>query len=384
MSNAKRSAVLLVTLALFLGEGSCLVRAQEWPGNNQPRLEVTQKVVDQAGPGKPFILELLVRNLGTAAARSIRIIEELPEGAQLLEAAPSPSRQQNLLVWSLATLNSGERFPIRLHLRADNLPPTSRWLNKIRATYQTEVDNVSPIDLKRPELEVTVASPPSAWLGEQVPLEINVRNTGTWPGHRVILTALLQGGLRHESGVELENEIGDLPPGQSTSIALPLSAGRVGKGGIQLRLTAEDTAEWHQQLAIDVRDLQVDLGMHGPFTASSEWACTYDFVLSNQGSDALPATRLVAQMPKNLAFVRISGNGTYDARSHTVTWDLPECKPGESLTCVLSSVAHSGPERDGCLKVFHANHVLKEIPWNFRLLERPSSSPVPPNRQTSP
>src|SRR5215469_1384689 len=89
MSNAKSSAALLATLAIFLGDGSRLLRAQEWPSNNQPRLEITQKIVDQAGPGKPFTLELFVRNLGLAAARSINIIEELPAGAQLLQAAPS-------------------------------------------------------------------------------------------------------------------------------------------------------------------------------------------------------------------------------------------------------------------------------------------------------
>ena len=390
MSNAKSWAALLATLAIFLGDGSRLLRAEEWPSNNQPRLEITQKVVDQAAPGKPFILEVCVRNLGSAAARSIDIIDKLPDGAQLLEAAPSPSRQQNLLVWSLATLNSGEEFHIRLNLRVDNIPPTSEWLNKIRIAYQTEVGCVSPIDFKCPKLEVTVASPPYALLGEEVPLEISVRNTGTWPGQGVTLTALLKDGLSHESGAELENEIGDLPPGQSTSIALPLIAGRVGKSCVQLRLTAEEAAGWRQQeLAIEVRDVRVDLGVHGPSTASVEWACTYDFVLSNQGRDALPATKLVAQMPKNLAFVRVNGNGTYDAHSHTVTWDLPECKPGEALTCVLSGVAQSGPDGDGCLKVLHANHAIKEVPWSFRLLDRPSPDGIgilhsPPTTQPVP
>ena len=92
------------------------------------------------------------------------------------------------------------------------------------------------------------------------------------------------------------------------------------------------------------------------------------------GSETLPAAKLVAQMPRTLSFVRASGNGVCEAGSHTVSWDLPECKRGESVTCVLSGVAQDKPGEVGCLKVYHNQHAIKEVPWNLRLLDSPSSS----------
>jgi hypothetical protein len=153
-----------------------------------------------------------------------------------------------------------------------------------------------------------------------------------------------------------------LQPGQVCTIPLALNAQRSGKGCVQLHLTAEEIGSLHHSLAIDIRDVCIDLGIHGPTTASADWPCTYDFVLSNRGGETLPATKLVAQMPRNLAFVRASDNGVCEANSHTVTWDLPECKPGESVTCVLSGVAQGKLSEDGCLKILHNKHVIKEIP----------------------
>jgi hypothetical protein len=376
MANLKSLAALLAVLAILRGDGSRLLRAEESPSNAQPRLEITQKVLEEARAGMPFFLDLCIRNVGNSAARSIHIFERLPEGAELLEAVPSPARQQNLLVWSLAALKPAEEHRIRLRLRTDNIPAAGEWLNRVRVAYQCEVGNAYAIDMKRPQIELSVAAPKLALRGEQLPMEMTVRNTGNWTGHHLNLAARISGGLIHESGVELENEIGDLQPGQVCTIPLSLNAQQSGKSSIQLCLTAEETGfqPLRKTVAIDIRDAHFDVGIHGPTSASADWPCTYDFVLSNRGSETLPAAKLVAQMPRNLAFVRASGNGVCEANSHTVSWDLPECKPGESVTCVLSGVAQDNPGEGGCLKVFHNQNAIKEIPWSLRLLDHPSSS----------
>jgi hypothetical protein len=373
MANPKSAAALLGALVVFLGNTPGALRAQGWPGNDPPRLEITQ-TLNQSGPGKSFGLDLGIHNRGTSAARSILIVDNLPEGVELLEAAPVPVRQQGLLTWSLVTLKPGEQYPIRLRLRATDNPPIAGWANKIKIVYQAELGKVCAIDPKLPKIELSVAAPKNALLGERLPLEISVRNTGTWTGHHLNLTARVTGGLTHDSGGDLENTIGDLPPGQSCTLSLPLTAWRIGKGLVQLRLTAEETRELGQSLAIDIHDVRIDLKIQGPSTAYAGWPCTYNFVVSNQGSEMLPATDLIAEMPKTLTFVRASGNGSYQPKAHAVVWHLPECKAGESLTCVLSGASQDVPGADGFLKVVRNNHVITGIPWSLRLLERSSTA----------
>jgi len=379
MANLNSSPALLAALAALLAGGSQAVWAQEWRGNHQPQLEITQSLLDHAEPGKPFSLDVCLRNTGTGAARSVHVYMKLPDEAKLLEAAPIPSRQQTLLVWSLATLKPSEVYHVRLRLRADHIPGAGEWPSKVQVAYQAETGHVYPIDLKRPRIELNVDAPKYVLLGEQTPVEITVTNTGTWPAHRLNLTAMVSGGLTHESGTDLENVIGDLAAGKSCTITLPLSTLRTGKGLAQLRLTGDEIGLMHKDLAFDIRDARVDLGVHGPTTASADWTCTYNFVLTNKGNEPLPPTTLHAAMPKNLAFVRASGNGAYDPPSHTVTWEVPEVKQGDSITCVLSGVAWDGPNEGGCLRVLHQKHELKKVPWGLHLLERPGSVPPPAN-----
>src|SRR5262249_54807491 len=161
--------------------------------------------------------------------------------AELLEAAPSPSRRQDLLVWSLAALKPAEEHRIRLRLRANSVPAAGEWSNRVRVTYryQCEVDNSCTIEMKRSRIELSVATPNLVLRGEQLSLGITVRNTGNATGHHLNLAARMSGGLAHESGAELENGIGDLQPGQVCTIPLALNAQQSGKGTVQLCLTAE-------------------------------------------------------------------------------------------------------------------------------------------------
>jgi hypothetical protein len=370
MNNRKRCALLLAATAILGGNCAPPARADDWPGNEQPRLEVVQKLVNQAGPGQPFYLELSVRNLGAGAARSVQITDKLPRGAELLDASPAPARDQSTLTWSLATLKGGGELRIRLRLRSASVPGEGEWLNKVRVDYQVGAGNAYAIQVERPKLGLDVRGGTCVMLGEELPVEVDVTNAGTWTGHRLHLTALMSGGLAHAAGTQLENDIGDLPVGQVCKLPLSLKTLAIGQGRLQLRLASAETNLIVRNLTVVVCDGQVDLAVRGPSTVSAGWACTYDFIVTNRGKETLPATRLTAELPRNLSFSRASGNGAYLEGAHAVSWTVPPCKPGESVTCVLGGVALDVPSKEGSLKLLHNKFLIKSTPFSISLLEK--------------
>ncbi len=230
-----------------------------------------------------------------------------------------------------------------------------------------------------PCVELDVAAPELVLRGDQLSLEVKVWNTGDQIARHLTLAAYMRGGLVHESGVELENELGDLGPGQVCTIPLTLDARQAGRSAVELRLSTEEAAldALTKLVTIEVRDAQVDLGIHGPTSVSAGWPCTYDFVFSNQGSETIPAGKLVVQMPGTFAFVRASGNAVREGNSQTVCWDLRACKPGETVTCVLSGIAQEKPGDAGCLKLIHNQNVIKEASWNLHVLAKGPESLAP-------
>ena len=65
-------------------------------------------------------------------------------------------------------------------------------------------------------------------IGEQVTLTITVSNPGTGVATNVVLDERIPPGLQHPAGGDLEYPVGDLKPGESRKLELPLLANRPG------------------------------------------------------------------------------------------------------------------------------------------------------------
>ena len=80
----------------------------------------------------------------------------------------------------------------------------------------------------RPQLVVQTAAPQKVLIGEQVTLTITVSNPGTGVATGVVLQEHIPPGLQHPAGNDLEYQVGNLKPGESRKLDLPLVANRPG------------------------------------------------------------------------------------------------------------------------------------------------------------
>ena len=80
----------------------------------------------------------------------------------------------------------------------------------------------------RPQLVIQTAAPTKVLIGEQVMLTISVSNPGTGMATGVVLQERIPPGLQHPAGSDLEYQVGNLKPGETRKLELPLVANRPG------------------------------------------------------------------------------------------------------------------------------------------------------------
>src|SRR5262245_11536823 len=70
-------------------------------------------------PGKPFTYEIIVRNVGSAAAQQVCIDAPLPEGGRYLGGEPMAEAVEDGLTWKLGTLDAGAERRLRVEVQTD-------------------------------------------------------------------------------------------------------------------------------------------------------------------------------------------------------------------------------------------------------------------------
>jgi uncharacterized repeat protein (TIGR01451 family) len=131
--------------------------------------------------------------------------------------------------------------------------------------------------------------------------------------------------LQHPAGSELEYEVGNLKPGESRKLELPLVANRAGQT-VNI-LSARGDGNLHAEpnkLNIEVLAPQLDVVMEGPKKRYLERQATYQVSVVNPGTAPAKQVELIATLPPGLKFVSANNAGYYEEATRTVRWRLEE------------------------------------------------------------
>ena len=162
-------------------------------------------------------------------------------------------------------------------------------------------------------------------------LTITVSNPGTGMATGVVLQERIPPGLQHPAGSDLEYQVGNLKPGETRKLELPLvtsSAARTtnllsARGDGSLRTT-------ENKLDLEVLAPKLDVVMEGPKRRYLERQATYQLSVSNPGTAPAKQVELIASLPAGLKFVRPNNAGYYEDSTRTVRWRLEELPPNET------------------------------------------------------
>jgi uncharacterized repeat protein (TIGR01451 family) len=370
------AAGLMATGVALAGE----LPATEPPAGRgqQPVLDVRQRLPESVSRGEAIPIEILITNTGSVAAQGVTAVATLPVSVDLTEAAPTPERLRGTLLWSLGSLGPGQQSVLRLRVQPRADVSLTEVRCAVQVTFQTSVATSGVVQIRRPELELEVAGPQVARVGEPVAFELLVRNKGTTPARGVFLETLLPAGLSHPGGNDLENEVGNLEPGEVRRIALRVTPIQAGDLRQRLRLRAAGEQAIEREARLYVQDVRLTLAANGPRALYEGWSASFEFFVRNEGTDAVRQVRLTAVLPAGIAFVRSDADAVYAAESHSLSWDLGSLRPGEQRHLLWNGTARGSGEQVGQATLMAGTTLCKRGTWQTSVVRAPLTAPRDP------
>lgn len=299
---------------------------QQLEGVQSPQLTIQKTAPKEIQVGKPASFRVTVRNIGKVPACEVEIRDQVPKGTRLIKTSDKATRgTRGEIVWALGTIQPGEESTVEMQL----MPTAEGEIGSV-ATVHFGADASARTIATRPQLAVQTTAADKVLIGDQVMLTITVSNPGTGVATGVVLEERIPPGLQHPAGTELEYEVGDLKPGESRKLELPLVANRPGPASNILSVRGDGNLRVEDKFDLEVLAPQLDVVMEGPKRRYLERQATYLLSVTNPGTASAKQVELMASLPAGLKFVSANNAGYYEEASRTVRWRLEELPANET------------------------------------------------------
>ncbi len=280
--------------------------------------------------------KLVVRNVGQAAASEVVVTDQIPAGAEFVNATPAATHRTSdgKVQWVLGQLAPGEERSLELELR----PIRPGEIGSVaQVTFSTQASARTRVT--RPELSVEHFGPAKVLIGNQVTLRFAVHNRGDGPATDVLLLERVPKQLKfNDEFRDLEYPIGTIPPGKSKEISLSLTAIEAGKFENVVMVTGGGGLEARHRIEMEVVAPKLDGQITGPSRRFLKREAAHTYSVGNSGTAPATNVDIVARLPRGVQFVSANNRGQYDPGSHSVYWSLAELSPGQSASVALTTL----------------------------------------------
>lgn len=310
------------------------------PGD--PQWEIQQQaalVIEKLAPpavqvNVPAKFLMVVRNVGRVPAGQVLIRDRIPEKARLIQATPKPTRQDgDLLEWELAALPPGETYQIQLEL----LPTEPGEIGSVAQVISSALA-ATRTRSTRPQLSIEHAAPPQVMVGQTVVMNIVIRNEGDGVAENVVIREIVPPQMMHPSGNEIENPLGNLAPGQTRTLQLPLVARTPGTARNTIRVTGEGKLSAEHSIDIQIVAPQLQVLGDGPERRFLSRPATHTFQVKNLGSANATNVQMMARLPQGLRYDSSSPAGRYDPSRHAVFWAMANLPNNAEQSVTLTTM----------------------------------------------
>lgn len=300
-------------------------------GTQAPRLSVEKTAPEEIQVGKPSVWAITVKNEGGMEARGVQIHDVIPRGAKLVSTSPRAVRSETgELTWNVGNMPAGTMAVVKVEL----MPVEEGTIGSVASvTFRSEASAKSVAT--RPQLTIQTVGDARLLVGTPTELIITVSNPGSGITRNVVLAETVPAELQFDGGAELIYKLGDLHPGETKQVKLPLTAVRPGGLTNTIVATADANLRAESQFAMEVTAPAMKVAMDGPNRRFLEREGTYKMTVTNPGTAPAKNIEMNVTLPSGTQFVRANNGGGYLADSRSVCWRLAELQPGDTAVAEM-------------------------------------------------
>jgi uncharacterized repeat protein (TIGR01451 family) len=213
--------------------------SRQFDGSQNPSLEIHKRAPEEVQVGVSATFTAVVRNVGNATAFDVQVTDAIPKGARLVRTFPEAQSVGNDgLSWNLGELAAGRESTISMEI----VPETEGEIGSVASVKFAAQASVRTISTQ-PRLSIKQTAVSELLGGDSATIFIDVTNSGTGIARDVKLEEDVPNGFRHITGASaLQQEVGDLSPGESVRFEIELAALAAGKVSNVVRATSSNCA----------------------------------------------------------------------------------------------------------------------------------------------
>lgn len=295
-----------------------------------PNVVVEAVCAETIGVNQALVYELVVRNVGTGAVANVRVEDELPAKCQFLASTPVAETVGDRLAWSLGALESGAEKRISVTVK-----PLEEGDIRSRAVVSFTTAVEARVRVTRPKIALAMTGPETTRVGEKVPFQIKLTNTGTGTAGKITLQAKFSDGLTHVQGQVIEAELANLPAGQSKTMSLEVVAAKSGAQVCSITAVADGSQTEVAKASVNLVEPMLLIKQAGPSRCLVRGEPTYTIELSNPGTASTDPVQLWAALPPGIEFLTATDGGAFLDANRAVGWRLPGLAAGTTKTVTL-------------------------------------------------
>ncbi|MCE9531987.1 MAG: DUF11 domain-containing protein [Planctomycetes bacterium] len=245
----------------------------------------------------------------------------IPAGLEVVSTSPRATADGSDLLWSLPSLAGNNQQAVQVVVR-----PVRAGMFALsgaaRTTDNLTAQGTASVQVTESKLGITINGPKTALVGENLPYQIAVTNSGSGVATNVRVKAQFDGGLDvvGKSG-GVETIIDKLEAGQSRMIPVALSPRQAGKSAVKAIVVADGNAQAESPaIGIDIRKPELKIEATGPDRGYINQDVTWKLRVFNPSDVPLSNVIVRADLPPDFTFRAASTDGRLI--NNGVEWNL--------------------------------------------------------------
>jgi uncharacterized repeat protein (TIGR01451 family) len=257
----------------------------------------------------------------------------LSDKATFVRAEPPPtSVSGRKLTWTWFELADGDVQNIKIWMR-----PTGQGTLRTCYTVHALPMGCVSFEVGSPSLALEKSGPATAGVGEPIPYNIVVRNTGNQAADNVVITDEVPSGMAHQSGQnQISMPVGTVGPGESKTTTVTLSANQAGNYINRATASSSNAGSVSATAPTRVIKPSVKISKNGPPQQFLGKDANYRITVSNNGDTPLNGVTVTDNAPNN---ARITSAGGAQVSGSQASWSVGTLGAGQSRSFDLALTA---------------------------------------------